>query len=170
MTFRTKVDILTFWIKSRFNKYSHGDPYHDELARKHFGSNLPPMLDIIRNVSLVLINTHVVFDDRPLLPGLIRIGGGTHLEPAKALPHNIQEFLDDAPEGAIYFSLGTNVKSTCLKPDTLNAFIEAFRELPFKVLWRFEDDLKNVSTNVKIFKWLPQSDVLSKFPIIFIFD
>lgn len=39
--------------------------------------------------------------------------------------------------------------------------IDTFAELPYKVLWKFEEDeLKNKPKNVKISKWLPQQDLL----------
>lgn len=46
--------------------------------------------------------------------------------------------------------------------------MEAFSELPFKILWKFEsDDLPGKPENVKIAKWLPQQDVLSKFVLYY---
>lgn len=39
--------------------------------------------------------------------------------------------------------------------------MEVFSELPYKVLWKFEDeDLPNKPENIKIRKWIPQQDVL----------
>lgn len=46
--------------------------------------------------------------------------------------------------------------------DKLNAFIETFRSLKQKVLWKFENEtIKNLPSNVMIRKWLPQSDILA---------
>jgi glucuronosyltransferase len=40
-------------------------------------------------------------------------------------------------------------------------FIEAFSELPQKILWKWETDiLPGQPPNVKIGKWLPQQDIL----------
>lgn len=70
-------------------------------------------------------------------------------------------FLDNATEGVIYFSLGSNVKSIYLPENKRNILINTFAQLPYKVLWKFEDDqLKGKPENVKINKWLPQQDVL----------
>lgn len=39
--------------------------------------------------------------------------------------------------------------------------IETFSEVPYKVLWKFENDtLQNQPRNVRISKWLPQQDML----------
>lgn len=63
----------------------------------------------------------------------------------------------------MYLSLGTNVLSKDLPQEKKKMFLEAFKELPFKFLWKFEDDsLKNLPSNVKIAKWVPQQDVLSR--------
>jgi glucuronosyltransferase len=68
--------------------------------------------------------------------------------------------LDEAEDGAIYFSLGTLVQGETLPEDKLQTFISVFSELPQRVLWKMD---KNVSLpNVITSKWLPQSDILSK--------
>ncbi|GLH09945.1 Ecdysteroid UDP-glucosyltransferase [Gryllus bimaculatus] len=73
---------------------------------------------------------------------------------------DLQKFLDDATEGAIYMSFGTNVRSDKLSLAKRKEILEAFAELPQRVLWKFESDLPDVPKNVKISKWLPQNDVL----------
>lgn len=46
--------------------------------------------------------------------------------------------------------------------DKLEAFVESFRALKQKVLWKYEDDsIKNLPSNVMVRKWLPQSDILA---------
>lgn len=74
-----------------------------------------------------------------------------------------QEFLDGASaEGVIYFSFGSCIRSIDMPEDKLAAFIETFRSLKQKVLWKFENDtMTNLPPNVMIRKWLPQSDILA---------
>lgn len=75
----------------------------------------------------------------------------------------LQKFLDEAPYGVIYFSLGTNVKSKDLSPNLVKNIINVFSELPYKVLWKYENDSSlPIPTNIKMEKWLPQQDILSK--------
>lgn len=106
-------------------------PSERKLANKYFASfaPLPTLDDLIRNVSLVLINSHrAIAPPRPSMPsipyslifsskneyitsqilssGIIPIGGA-HIKPAKSLPEDLKTFLDGAKDGAIYFSLGT---------------------------------------------------------------
>lgn len=70
-------------------------------------------------------------------------------------------FLDNATEGVVYFSLGTNIKSKFLPEDRQNIIKKTFGNLPYQVLWKFENDkLEGCPENVKISKWLPQQDLL----------
>ena len=47
-----------------------------------------------------------------------------------------------------------------------NMFMEAFSKLDQRILWKFEADLKDISKNVMISKWLPQQDILGEYPLI----
>lgn len=75
----------------------------------------------------------------------------------------LQNLLDNAKNGVIYFSLGSNVQSVNM-PDRLRVVLnEAFAELPYTILWKYEaEDLPGKPPNVIIKKWLPQQDVLGK--------
>jgi glucuronosyltransferase len=71
-------------------------------------------------------------------------------------------FLDEAEAGAIYFSLGTNVKSKDLSEGTKRIFLETFSELPYKILWKLESSHVTTNSNILIKQWLPQQAILSK--------
>ncbi|KAI4466755.1 UDP-glucosyltransferase [Holotrichia oblita] len=75
---------------------------------------------------------------------------------------DLQQILDNAQYGVIYFSFGTNVQPSWLTMETKMIFLEAFRKLKQTVLWKYNgDDLKVVPKNVIIKKWFPQTDILS---------
>ncbi|CAH0547836.1 unnamed protein product [Brassicogethes aeneus] len=131
-----------------------------DQVEKYFGPNMPSREDIVRNVSLVLINSHPVYNSRPLSPWLVRIGGQLHLDSPKPLPKDVQDFLDSGKDGVIYLSFGTNVKSDHVTPELQKILLQTFKELPYKVLWKFETELNTDNGNVKFAKWLPQQDVL----------
>ena len=74
---------------------------------------------------------------------------------------DLKHFLDEAKEGAIFFSLGTNIKSSKMPPEKVKVFLDAFAELPQRVLWKWETDvLAGQPKNVMLGKWLPQNDIL----------
>ncbi|XP_069686787.1 UDP-glucosyltransferase 2-like [Periplaneta americana] len=146
--------VYRFWIL----------PSHDALVRKHFKDNSMPYIeDVVKNVSLVLVSSHFSFHyPRPIVPAMVDIGG-LHLHKPKPLPKNLKNFLDGAPEGVIYFSLGTNVRSDGMSVEKRQIFLDAFSELQnFRILWKWEgDELPGKLCNVKVAKWLPQQDILS---------
>jgi hypothetical protein len=74
---------------------------------------------------------------------------------------DIQELLDEAPQGVIYFSLGTMLRSETFPPEVLRTFLAAFTRLPFRVLWKCNaDKMPAVPSNVFMRSWVPQKDVL----------
>jgi glucuronosyltransferase len=79
------------------------------------------------------------------------------------LSQDLKTFLDEAKDGFIFFSLGTNLRSDKLTLVKRQALLDAFSELSQRVLWKFESDIMpGQSPNLKIGKWLPQSDILGQ--------
>lgn len=135
-------------------------PQHDRLLKQYF-PDAPDLRDIMYNVSLILLNSHTSYTESvPLVPNMIEIAGFHITE--EPLGTNLKQFLDDSNEGVVYFSLGTNLQSKDLTSHHRQLFMDAFEELPFKVLWKFEDEnLPGKPAKVKIQKWLPQRAVLA---------
>ncbi|XP_046996863.1 UDP-glycosyltransferase UGT5-like [Schistocerca americana] len=134
-----------------------------KVASHFFGSDLPPLQEIAKNTSLLLVNSYFTLHSvRPFVPGVIEVGG-MHLPPApKPLPQDIKEFLDGAIHGVIYFNMGSMIKASTLHEDKLHAYLEAFSSLPQRILWKWEEDtLPYQPENVMVKKWLPQFDILS---------
>ncbi|KAF2898584.1 hypothetical protein ILUMI_07591 [Ignelater luminosus] len=140
-------------------KFYH-EPRQDVLLHKFF-PNAPPITDLIKNVSLVFLNSHWSYESpRPYVPNMIQIGG-VHMEEPKALDEDLQKFMDDASEGVLYFSLGNNAKSEDLPKEKIESIVKTFARLPLKILWKVElpSGFKTPS-NVKTGKWFSQADVL----------
>ncbi|XP_063243051.1 UDP-glycosyltransferase UGT5-like [Bacillus rossius redtenbacheri] len=162
MTFfqRLQNTITNFLIKNGHNYYFI--PAQDAIMRKYLTDipNLSKLRDIVYNASLLLLNTHFSHGfSRPKVPNLIEVGG-MHIKPPKQLPKDIQEFLDGAEDGAVYFSMGSNLKSADMSIPKREAFLRAFAKIKQRVLWKFEENLPDKPKNVKISKWFPQSDIL----------
>ncbi|PSN55491.1 UDP-glucuronosyltransferase 1-3 [Blattella germanica] len=150
-----------FQVTLQWGYHSYMNVPTERIARKYFGDDLPPLADIARNTSLLLLNTHFSMNQpRPFVPNIVEIGG-IHLSPPKELPTDLKEFLDGAKDGAICFSLGSLVKMDTLPVEKREAFLQAFAELPQRVLWKLETDvIPNRPANVKVVRWLPQLDIL----------
>ncbi|KAJ8961043.1 hypothetical protein NQ314_005972 [Rhamnusium bicolor] len=123
----------------------------------------PDLKNILYNSSLMLSTSHISLKDPvPLQPAIKEIGG-YHLESTKPLPEDLQQFLDNAKEGVILFSMGSNIKSADFPPNHKKAILNIFSKLKQKVLWKFETDLPGKPKNVKIMSWLPQQDILGTY-------
>mgnify|MGYP000173909069 CR=1 FL=1 len=75
---------------------------------------------------------------------------------------HLEEFLaGDTP--VVYMSLGSIARSTTIPPEHKKTILETFSKLPYKVLWKYEDDsLGKLPDNILIDKWMPQQDILGE--------
>lgn len=137
-------------------------PMHRNLYSKHFPNAKRTFDEVYKSSAIHFINSHVSSASaRPYLPNMIEIGG-IHVESAKSLPSDIQQFLDSCDEGVIVFSMGSNIQAIDWPLDKREVFVKVFGKLKQKVLWKYENDtLPGKSDNVMISKWLPQRDVIS---------
>ncbi|XP_055836559.1 UDP-glucosyltransferase 2-like [Episyrphus balteatus] len=142
-----------------FAEYQMVQYYND-----HFPAEKYPSYDEMqKNISLVFSATH--FSEgriRPLTPGFVEIGGIQVKEKPDPLPTDIEEFLKDANEGFILFSLGTNVKTTVFSSNTTSAMFKVLSQSKYKVLWKWDSiDPPGNSPNIMFRNWFPQDDLLA---------
>ncbi|XP_021696236.1 UDP-glucuronosyltransferase 2B1 [Aedes aegypti] len=140
-------------------------PRQEAMAKENFGhlpGPLPKVADLERKVSVVLLNSYYPLTTaRARVPGMIQVGG-LHIKNPKPLPEDLQKFLDGADHGAIYFSLGTNLKSSDMPQDKLDAILNVFRSMKQRIVWKYEDEsIKGLPSNVLIKSWMPQNDILA---------
>lgn len=71
--------------------------------------------------------------------------------------------MDESSDGVIYFSMGSLLKMETMPEDKRQAFVDAFAELPQRIVWKWDNEsLPGQTDNIFIAKWLPQRDVLGK--------
>lgn len=116
----------------------------------------------MKSVSLVLINHHFSTSSiRPFVANMIEIGG-IHVDELNELPNDVKDFLDNAKDGVIYFSMGSIIKGVDWPLDKREAFIKVFGKLKQKVLWKYENEtLPGNPGNIMIVSWLQQRDILA---------
>nr|QIK00369.1 UDP-glycosyltransferase [Xylotrechus quadripes] len=161
MNFFERLSNTLFYVLQRLNLELWAYPKQNALSKKYIPNAVD--LDLVnRNVSLLLLNSHTsLFNPQPLLPCMVEIGG-FHISPSKKLPQDLQKYLDEAKQGVIYFSMGSNLKSNRLPVEKRDALLKAFGKRKEKVLWKWEDDtLPGQPPNVKLGKWLPQQEILA---------
>ncbi|XP_060823951.1 UDP-glycosyltransferase UGT5-like isoform X2 [Bombus pascuorum] len=158
--FKRLSNFVNMW-RTVYYVYHEMLPEHQKLAEKYLGP-LPPMLDILKNISMFFINqADVMTPARPKLANMITFTCSHIQQKPKPLPQDLQAFLDGATNGFIYFSLGSNAKSANLPLEIRRMFCDVFAKLPYRVVWKFEEDLPGKPDNVYIGKWLPQQTILA---------
>ncbi|XP_050433221.1 UDP-glucosyltransferase 2-like isoform X2 [Adelges cooleyi] len=110
--------------------------------------------------SMTFFNTHYVTEpSRSWPPNIIQIGG-IHLSSSRTIPSDILEFIENSPHGVIYFTFGSVVSMSTLPDHIQKAFKEALAQVPQRVLWKYEGEMKDKPANVMTSKWFPQRDIL----------
>ncbi|XP_050298920.1 UDP-glycosyltransferase UGT5-like isoform X2 [Anthonomus grandis grandis] len=151
---------LAFYLLDYFMTTFFTNPFQDDFVKK-ICSDCPSVSELRTNASLVLLNSHTsIYPALPLVPNMVEIGG-YFIDPPKPLPEDLQEFMDNAKDGVVYFSMGSNLKSKDLPEATKNGILKVLGKLKQRVIWKFEENLPNKPANVLIKKWCPQADILA---------
>lgn len=92
--FSTRMSLLerfynSFWVfRNLYNYYENYLPTLEGLMREQF-PDMPPLLQLLQNVSLTFFNGHrTSFYPEPLTPNMVPVGG-IHMVPQKPLPQVI---------------------------------------------------------------------------------
>ncbi|KAL9704575.1 hypothetical protein quinque_008093 [Culex quinquefasciatus] len=142
--------------------------YMKTSSEQYYNSNFPrdqfPSYDEVRrNVSLVLINQYFTKTvARPYVQAMVEVGGLQIKPVPDPLPSDLQEWLDGATDGVIFFSMGTNLQSSTIPAEKLQALVATFGKLKQRVIWKWDsEDIPNKPTNILLKSWLPQDDILA---------
>lgn len=73
---------------------------------------------------------------------------------------DLKEFVDNATNGFIYFSMGHTVNFSLISNSIQEIFYDVFEKLPYKIVWKYEKEPLRKIENAYITKWLPQKSVL----------
>lgn len=127
---------------------------------------IPTIQEIEKKATrLILVNSHPVSDYRqPAMPH-VKLVGGAQIQNAKDLPAELKTIADNAKNGLVFFSLGTNMRSDTLGSERIVKIIKAFARLPqYTFFWKFETKELlpiDLPKNVHIRSWMPQNDILA---------
>ncbi|KAL3288942.1 hypothetical protein HHI36_003386 [Cryptolaemus montrouzieri] len=148
---------LVFFIMSEL----YTIPRSDRMARKYFGNDMPYIKTLMKETSFVIaLANPLVSDRRPLVPNVIEVWN-THGNRSEVLSGDLKNILDDAVDGVVYFSLGTNVRFEYLEKNWKQKILQELGKLPYTVLCKWEsDDHPDRPQNVILRKWFPQQSIL----------
>lgn len=91
MTFKERVINTLYWEGLKWVYHFMFEKPSYELAKKYFGQSLPPLSEIAKNTSLLLVNTHFTLNQpRPLVPNVVEVGG-IHLKPPENKLSKVRE-------------------------------------------------------------------------------
>lgn len=157
-----KIYNTLIYVVDRILKFRYFLKSQEKIVRKVL-PDTPPIETVYTNISLALIYSHESYcQPVPFVPNMIQVGG-FHVKPPRRLPKELQQFLDNAENGAIYFNFGTNVNLTDMPKSQRDVIMKTFTRLNERVIMKWEDDtLPGKPRNVMTAKWLPQNDILGK--------
>ncbi|KAL4112574.1 hypothetical protein QTP88_016329 [Uroleucon formosanum] len=139
--------------------YSMTKTRYDQLVTV-FTNPRPYDLAPTVNPSIIFQNSHYVSESsRPVTPNVVYVGG-IHLKPPKTLPKDILDFIENSPQGVIFFTFGSTIKVSSLPKHIEQSFKEALANIPQRVLWKYEGEMKDKPKNVMTRKWFPQREIL----------
>ncbi|KAF6200760.1 hypothetical protein GE061_005205 [Apolygus lucorum] len=170
------TDKLNFWqrlhnsyvtasivLAGYYDLYTVQQSKADKLIRYEGWENRPKLMDMIAETALILVNSHPSTNyPYPRAPHVKEIAG-IHIDPAsQPLPKDLQDFMDDAPDGVIFFSLGSVLDpSKLLVGGKFEIFLNVFQKLKQKVMWKIADGLPEIKDpKIRVQKWYPQQSVL----------
>ncbi|XP_068629748.1 UDP-glucosyltransferase 2-like [Battus philenor] len=117
---------------------------------------------LVHNASLLLINCHApLAQTLPLSPNVKYVGGHHLSTTTESLPRELQELLDRSTHGVIYFSLGSNLKSRDLPENIKRGLLQTFGRLQQTVIWKLEEEVQDLPSNVHVLEWAPQQSLLN---------
>ncbi|KAG7221307.1 hypothetical protein INR49_017374 [Caranx melampygus] len=138
--------------------WSEVDKYYSEIKGTPTSA-----CEVMGKADIWLIRTYWDFEfPRPFLPNFKYVGG-IHCRPAKALPEDMEEFVQSSGDaGIVVFTLGSFISN--ITTEKGNMIASALAQLPQKVLWRYRGEKpQTLGANTRLYDWIPQNDLLGKF-------
>uniref|UniRef100_A0AAR5QDA9 UDP-glucuronosyltransferase n=1 Tax=Dendroctonus ponderosae TaxID=77166 RepID=A0AAR5QDA9_DENPD len=157
------VSSMGGWSGTHVAAGNHNPPSLYSEMFLHYNGDLTFVERIKSTLYYIWSRLYVYFIAMPKWDAIMRKYLGQDLPYLADIERNdIATELESPQNGVVYFSLGSNVKSVNIPEKIRSLLMKAFAELPYKVLWKFEnEELLGKPKNVVIRKWLPQQDILA---------
>uniref|UniRef100_A0A673B3B9 glucuronosyltransferase n=1 Tax=Sphaeramia orbicularis TaxID=375764 RepID=A0A673B3B9_9TELE len=126
--------------------------HFDQIAYQFLGEKVG-VAEVLSDSDIWLMRFDFTLEfPRPLMPNMVLVGG---------INCNVRNPLPEvSSHGFVVFTFGSMVSE--LPRETAAVFLEAFRQIPQKVIWRYTGPLPDdIPENVKMMKWVPQNDLLA---------
>ncbi|KAH8383551.1 hypothetical protein KR009_009266 [Drosophila setifemur] len=138
-------------------------PSQLKIFKKFF--NYPPekMEELRSRFAVILINNHFSMGRvRANVPNIIEVGGLHLSEPVEPCDEELQQFLDEAAHGVIYFSMGLDIIVKLLPDSMQESLLQTLSQLKQRVVWKSEMSMMpNNSDNLYFISRAPQRALLA---------
>ncbi|KAH8243487.1 hypothetical protein KR032_007781, partial [Drosophila birchii] len=135
-----------------------------KIVHNHFFGHLEQSFSEIRHsFSIILLNQHFsLFRARTSVPGMMEVAGFHIPKEEPKLPKDLQQFIDKAKHGVIYFALGVELQGMFLTKERQKIFLQTFSRMPQRVILKFEGEPPcEVAENIYLSEMLPQQAILA---------
>ncbi|XP_051809456.1 UDP-glucuronosyltransferase-like isoform X1 [Acanthochromis polyacanthus] len=132
--------------------------HFDHLAHQFLGEKVS-IAEVLSDSDIWLMRIDFTLEfPRPLMPNMVQVGG-INCKVKNRLPDDLESWVS-GEHGFIVFTLGSMVSDL---PESITAvFLEAFRQIPQKVVWRYTGKVPGkLPENVRLMKWVPQNELLA---------
>ncbi|XP_076375313.1 UDP-glucosyltransferase 2 isoform X5 [Megalopta genalis] len=136
-----------------------------EIARKYLGDDIPDVRTLEKNISMILVNSHISMNGvKTMTPALIEVGGLHVTEEGVELPPSLEKWMNESTSGFIYFSFGSMVKIESFPMKHLEIFYNSLGKIaPVRVLMKIPNPNElppGLPKNIYTSPWIPQVKVL----------
>ncbi|TMS37491.1 hypothetical protein L596_004411 [Steinernema carpocapsae] len=167
-SYMERLENIVTWLADVYS-YRYGSRLVNQLYRKKFGADFPDVDDLARESPLIFVSTDEFLDfPRPILHNVINIGGLGINTNTTELKEPFKSEVRKGKKGAVFFSFGSNVRSTFLPLTMKQNLFEAFKQFSdYHFIVKIEKDdqesaaLGKELSNVYLTNWAPQTDLLS---------
>lgn len=166
MTFMERLANVYMFFADLYDMHFYYLPRVETLMKNYINypgvKYCPDLRTLLSNISMTFIEYDPTIGIPHALPPNVHFTGGLQLRDAEPLPAKLESFVSEATHGVVYVSLGSLLQVSQLPKSTVDAFVDAFRRIKYRVIWKADVKIE-VPENVLIDKWFPQTDIIGKF-------
>ncbi|XP_078047528.1 UDP-glucosyltransferase 2 isoform X2 [Augochlora pura] len=169
----TLPENMNFWqrtynfLHSTYHElnFLHYSKPQTEIARKYLGDDIPDVRTLEKNLSMILVNSHLSMNGiKAMTPALIEVGGLHVTEEGVELSPSLEKWMNESTNGFVYFSFGSMVKIESFPMKHLEIFYKSLGKIaPVRVLMKIPNPNElppGLPKNIHTSPWIPQVKVL----------
>uniref|UniRef100_A0A1I7SET1 glucuronosyltransferase n=1 Tax=Bursaphelenchus xylophilus TaxID=6326 RepID=A0A1I7SET1_BURXY len=158
----TMLGRLQNWKYFIMSVFLQGRVFGDAAFYEKIPVQVPPPNKLMQRSALFIQNTNEYVELPKVSSAKVVQVGGIGISAPKNLSKDIQQIVDGAGKGVVYFSFGSLADSSMMPERVRQAFLGAFHRLPdYQFIWKFNEKLKEAGRNVHTVDWVDQVSLLN---------